>query len=388
MSARRRGARGVSLIEALVALAVMAFGMLGLAGLQTTLRFNADVAKQRSEAVRLAQEAIEDARAYSVIEAAAGKTAYADLVSSGPAAVAAFNVTNTVYTRTITVTEYENYKTVVVDIAWTDRANTNQTVRLMTTVNRAAPELVAGLMIPGTGSAVALPGGRHRGIPRAAVDQGNGTSTFTPPGAPLGTTWIFNNATGAVTFNAVAGQLLTGFVRYSLGPAQPTEADAENPTGVPFVVGVSIAQTHPALAPNTGCFVEPVLEGAPAVEIAYQYFCFVEIDVGTKSWSGRSELTGLAIAATVADADAAKFRVCRYTPYRNNDPVGTVNPPSPAITNDDHPYNYANVGTPLIDQNFLVILAGDGVTPFDCPADDAATPNVNGNSFHHQPAPP
>ena len=44
--------RGISLVEALVAMLVMSFGMLAIVGLQATLRLNADVAKQRAEAVR------------------------------------------------------------------------------------------------------------------------------------------------------------------------------------------------------------------------------------------------------------------------------------------------------------------------------------------------
>lgn len=64
--------RGVSLIEALVALAVMAFGMLGVVGMQSTLRFNSDVSKQRSEAVRIVQETVEQRRNFSTISALAG----------------------------------------------------------------------------------------------------------------------------------------------------------------------------------------------------------------------------------------------------------------------------------------------------------------------------
>ncbi len=63
----RRAQRGVSLVEAIVAMAVMAFGMMAIVGLQTTLRANSDVAKQRSEAVRIAEEAIETARAFSLM---------------------------------------------------------------------------------------------------------------------------------------------------------------------------------------------------------------------------------------------------------------------------------------------------------------------------------
>ena len=52
----RSRSQGVSLFEALVALAVMAFGILGIVGLQMSLRQNADVSKQRAEAVRIALE--------------------------------------------------------------------------------------------------------------------------------------------------------------------------------------------------------------------------------------------------------------------------------------------------------------------------------------------
>ncbi len=79
-----RAQRGVSLVEALVALAVMAFGMMAIVGVQSTMRQNADIAKQRSEAVRIAQEAIERWRAYSVLDTTAGRTAYADIATQEP----------------------------------------------------------------------------------------------------------------------------------------------------------------------------------------------------------------------------------------------------------------------------------------------------------------
>lgn len=68
----RARSRGVSLIEAVVALAVMGFGMLGIAAMQSSLRQNSDIARQRAEAARLASEAIEAMRSYSVVNAAAG----------------------------------------------------------------------------------------------------------------------------------------------------------------------------------------------------------------------------------------------------------------------------------------------------------------------------
>ena len=71
--------RGVSLIEALVAMAIMAFGMLALLGLQGALRGNSDVSKQRSEAVRYAQEQIELLRGFSTLDTATGARTYAQI---------------------------------------------------------------------------------------------------------------------------------------------------------------------------------------------------------------------------------------------------------------------------------------------------------------------
>ena len=68
----RRRQRGITLIEALIAFLVLALGMLAIARTQTHLRMNAEVARQRSEAVRLAQEEIESLRAFAVIATAPG----------------------------------------------------------------------------------------------------------------------------------------------------------------------------------------------------------------------------------------------------------------------------------------------------------------------------
>ena len=48
LNSTRWRATGVSLIEALVALAVMAFGILGVVGMQSNMRTGADISRQRS----------------------------------------------------------------------------------------------------------------------------------------------------------------------------------------------------------------------------------------------------------------------------------------------------------------------------------------------------
>ena len=392
MRSRSRLERGISLIEALVALALMAFGMLGMAGMQASLRLNADVARQRSEAVRIAQEVIENARSYSIVQApaAVGKVAF-DGVVSVPAQVVAGYTTNTTYTRTIAVVDRlpQNVKSITVDVAWADRTNTTQSVRLTANLHRLAPELAAALSVPGSGTAVQLPGGRHATIPRVAVDQGNGTSRFDPPGA-AGVSWVFSNTTGFVTriclllvCTDVDGRFLGGYVAFSTGPTQPTPAQAEDPQSPAIPVDVMVTLSYPA-APifPPACFVEPVIP--PATPVAYAYYCVVPVsDVVPRVWSGSSGLAGLPLAADVLDFDTTKYRVCRYTPYRSHPVVGSGSPP---VTNADHPLVYENVAESLANQNFLVIKAGDGTTPFTCPADDPGTSAIPGNTWHHQPS--
>ncbi len=71
MATRRIHERGVSLIEALVALVVMTFGTLAVLGVQSTLRMNGDTARQRAEAVRIAQETIERRRSFAKFDTGA-----------------------------------------------------------------------------------------------------------------------------------------------------------------------------------------------------------------------------------------------------------------------------------------------------------------------------
>ena len=58
----QRSLRGVALIEAMIAMLVMAFGTLALVGVQATLRLNSDIAKQRAEATRIGLADLERAR--------------------------------------------------------------------------------------------------------------------------------------------------------------------------------------------------------------------------------------------------------------------------------------------------------------------------------------
>lgn len=392
---QRQRSRGVSLIEAMVALAVMAFGMLGVGVMQSSLRLNADIARQRAEATRLAAESIEQARAYALVntDPLGVKRAYADIVSVAATDMAGTNAT---FQRTVTVTNEAamRYLTVHVQVTWKDRTNTDQDVRLSTTIHRAPPELSASLIVPGVGVASQNPDGRHSSIPRGAVDNGDGTSTFAPPGAGA-VRWVFNNSTGFIrsrcdgTCATAYGRYLQGYIAFDLTAPTIPDLRGESPASNALSgVDVTVAQTFPtspAPARTPECFTE-LLPPSPAVARVVAYYCavYVSSDTGTNSrWSGRSELSGLTLSTSSADANASAYKVCRYTPYLNNNAVGTG---TPAITNVDHPYDYALVDRNLINQNFLVIKSGDGSLAYDCPDDVTSTPLVFGRTWRHQPS--
>ena len=58
MAARQRGLRGVALIEALVAILIFAFGVLGIIGLQASMTRAQSAAKVRGDAASLASELV------------------------------------------------------------------------------------------------------------------------------------------------------------------------------------------------------------------------------------------------------------------------------------------------------------------------------------------
>ncbi|MCA0239712.1 MAG: prepilin-type N-terminal cleavage/methylation domain-containing protein [Proteobacteria bacterium] len=386
----RRRQRGVSLIEALVAMAVMGFGMLGVVAMQSALRQNSDIAKQRTEATRLAQTAIESRRAVSAMTTTAGKIAWTDLVSPAPETIAGTNAT---YLRTVTIPDLGSgrSKNFVVDVQWTDRAGNVQSVRLVSAITGNLTELAATVGIPPLGgSKTRPPRGRHASIPPTAIDQSDGTSKFTPPGSTG--YWVFNNTTGYIEKNCnssdvcatVYWRLLAGFVDFQTSAPQPTPAQGENPSSAAFPVSVSVDVS------GATCFQEPF-------STYYAYYCAVPVDplTGAK-WSGMSTLGFTGLAANSEQMDADHYRVCRYTPVRDCDPLvgdtiwgaegstasctGASPTPQRKMTNAEHPKLYANVTESLVSQNFLIIRAD-----FSCPDDDTSTPLIQSTTWNHQP---
>lgn len=363
------GQRGVSLIEALVAMGVMAFGMLAVVGLQATLRTNADISKQRAEAVRLAQQSIEDWRAFTTFETTAGVIDYQELMSDGPTVVLSPDPLfpyNATYTRTRTFTVWPGgsppMKTLGVTVTWTDRSGEMQTVQLSSVIAGISPELAGSLATPPSGVPARQPQGRSPSIPYTAIDIGGGRSAFVPPQGAGGTVvWVFDNLTAVVTTCTIldllqpitAGnivtctgraQLLQGYVNFASTTAQATAAEAVSPTGAAFAVEVRVMRTLPTaltVATGSGCFTAAPVAGQPFVA----YYCAMPVSPNLADppiWSGYSIVTSAALPVAPAVGDLS---TCRYTTQRNDS----------AIANVKHPRAYSAVGTALTQQNFLIV---------------------------------
>ena len=215
--------RGFTLVEALVALLVISFGMLAIAGFQITMSRNSDVAKQRSEAVRLAQREMERLRAFETVVSDGTKVDYVNEVLGGTRTVDSGQsgvnqlVTNTVYTVTWDVTRTDGttasatnsatdpQKWINVAVTWPDRTGETQIARLRSVISKSDPIDLGTLATGPGGTNTRNPKNRNVNIPYPATDLGGGKSGFQPPGL-VGTYYIFDNTSGNVV-NICTGSL-------------------------------------------------------------------------------------------------------------------------------------------------------------------------------------
>jgi len=415
--------RGVSLVEAMVALAVMAFGMLAVVGVQSTLRLNADIAKQRSEATRLAQETLENYRAFASIDAAGCPESAWNCIGVGDPTTTV-NGANAVYEVRRDVITYTNpaAKAVRVTVSWADRAADtsgdpnakNQSVSLVSAIAAAAPALSGTLAVrPGMASVapVRRPFRRHPSIPVQARDFGTISGMVPPFRANM--LILFNNVTGMVTgvcnfnyetqndsisqdeiascTNTNDGQLLSGFVRFvrNFDGPELTAADVEDPIGPALNMRMQLNLTSTGHPTGSFCIDDANTSTLADGSLRFAtYFCVI-FSNNAGLWSGTTTIApsprppsdpSFVISdddsATGADA-ASRYRVCRYTPAANE---------AQTVINEDHPRNYVDVSGNLTNQNFVVIPSVKHC-PTDVPATPASGDLINTNTLQHQPAP-
>src|SRR5512144_1279893 len=200
---------GATLLEALIAMFVLALGMMSYSAVDARLRIASDIAKQRSEALRIAQEDLENFRAFGTMTPDAtivNNLAYNGIVNAAPnkAVLASDVVTTTNATYTITrniVASASNMKDVMIRVGWNDRNGTPQRVVLRSVIAGVAPVLAAAMTIAQSTSGHAPmkdARGREVIVPIPAKDVGDGTSAFKPTSGST-RAFVFSNESGEIT---------------------------------------------------------------------------------------------------------------------------------------------------------------------------------------------
>lgn len=295
--------RGFTLLEALIALVVVAVGLVTLVGVQLRLSRDAEVAKQRTEAARLAQEKLEELRTFTQIDAGAGVASWEGL-AAGDETVAGLT-SNTSFTRSWTLggAADDTQRPLQVSVAWANRASDDtETLTLNSVVSRTDPETAGSLAFPREGQrALKRPKNRSLNIPVPSLDLGDGRSVY-QFSSDLAV--VFSNDTGYVVMtcpfevedaddlvgcNEFPGYLLAGYVSGSM----PTPLGIDT-SGLAGLSGA--AQCTIGAAKDVGT-------GESIADYRY-YMCVLPVAETGHSWSGKIKLTGM-------NSGTSRL-VCRY----------------------------------------------------------------------------
>lgn len=389
-----RRSSGVSLVEALVALAVMAFGMLAVVGIQSTMRLNSDIAKQRSEATRIGQEALEQLRSYTVLDTTEGRVAFEDIRTPPADTTVAGYTTNTTYVVNQVVDDLvaNTLKSVRITVTWTDRTGSAQAVVLNSVISGADPALFGALSTMPAGGPAVRPRGRDARLPVSARDLGNGTSAFKPPESGSENTFLlFDNRTGmivglcdvdfSVTIETISAadvatcqgnalaHLLSGFIRFAdEGPhdgrwnyqepfPEPTPQQAYRPTGETRNLDITLRLTSEGHPADPNCYYDSPSSDIFVKTTGITYYCVIPANT-QRVWAGfltfrtgalrcRDPQGGCELGQPIEKSawslpdSAARFaedparythRLCRYTPVQSD---------ANTVPNAKHPRRYS-----------------------------------------------
>ncbi len=392
-----RSQHGMSLLESLAAVVVLAASTVAVAQMERQLRLGGDIARERSEALRLGSEDIEQLRSFAAIDAGSAAHSYAAIgdgeravdAATDPSAHAVYRIV-----RRVDDAAASAAKAVSVAVQWRDRAGLPHEVALHSFIAGTAPRY-AGALGLGAGALDAAPravGGRAPGVPVTARAVGPGRSVWKP--IDNGTTaLVFDDASGDIVgrcdgvltttrtrdlsaANVAAcatGRwlLVSGTVRFS-SASPPAPAQADEP---PLATTVALALDRPAAdAAPPMCFGEArktvrytdgaglriadvAVDATPASQDVARW-----VDTGDRflawhcvvapradgKWSGRATL--VADGWSIGTGAAAR-RVCRY--------VGG----GPIDANIAHPANWRDVDGPLAAQDFLVVRGSETCPP-------------------------
>ncbi len=328
---------GFSLIEALVALLVVAFGMLGIASFQYTLSRSSDTAKQRTEATRIAQKELDRLRSFSQRQGDGNTTderfTYVeDLRSTASAQAVVGLATNTTYNleREVFVQRLDSaafdqvlaagatpandkFRLVNVVVSWEDRAGQRQEVRLASSISDGDPSALAGLGVTRRVLTTLRPNNRKVSAPFPTINLAGGLAGSSAFAAPSGNAvFAVDNLTGRVTQRCtgapaliegidlvasgatcvtIDAYLLSGYVRFKITGDPATASNISNPDDLvdeplPLLATVFSTATPPAITQQPVAIEASATGNAPSM-----YECYSQIQFTARSTIGGPDLT-------------------------------------------------------------------------------------------------
>ena len=364
---RKQAQCGIGLIEALVAFLVLSLGMLAMARVQSDLRAQAELARQRTEAVRVAQQDIETLRAYSVLTATAGARSF-DQIAAASATIDSIGPTRYELTRQAGTSADGQAASVAVTVRWNDRRGEAQHTTLSSLIARHTPALAAALLSAPSSVPVLGAFNRSSRIPLVAKDLGDGRSAFKPA----------NNGTVALVQDNRSGQVVArcSGLATTLAAAALTSTDLTNcdtalglllsgtvrfAQGAPLPFEIALALTGNGYPQAPQCTTTPIEAGDPRSV----YHCVVypsASGANAGQWSGQTTIVPIGWRIGVMAEDR---HVCRFS--SDLDGSGAID------RNAEHPAAYTGVDSALAQQNFLVVAGTDS-----CPS--APPARIEGNA--------
>ena len=339
---------GISLIEALVAAAILGFGGLALLKYQAYLVESSGYNRELQIAVHLANSKLNELRAFESQDDFDAKLLSGNENHQAGDTIVAYSID-----WIVTDNGPEEIRPVAVNVSWEDMRGETQNVMLATVIQRFEPSLsshtVQQVVRPGN---PIRPYERGLTIPIEAEDQGDGTSVFQPPGADPDVQITFDNPTGDILdFDAGGGMnylpnntyyLLSGFLDVDSNVNNfMTNNNVTSQLPIEFLL-LEINGNQPLN--NYECWNDSHLE-EQAFEGYITYTCIVLADNTNEFdqavWSGRMRIV---LDDSGADygwrtSGGSNYKVCRHS----------------------HTYDpYEEIDRPLMNQNYAIQSANQG----------------------------
>lgn len=303
--------RGFTLLEALVALALVAISLMGLMRLYSMLSRGEEDARQRGEAVLLAQDRLEQLRGYTSIDGSGNS--WNTLAAGNDTAS-----TNANFTRRWTLggASTDPMRAVSVQMSWTDRAGVTQQFSLDSVISRTDPADMGLLGFPlPSNTTLKRPKNRNLNIPVPASDLGNGESAFRLPNTSYAV--VFSNESGYVVktcnlttnSNTITLADLSGCATayaYILAGYISLDGISSFPSGLAINTAALTGTS------SVTCSVSNAVDQSTGTVInGYQYYlCVVAVPTSGAPWSGTVRLAASALHS--GSGGSNDRLVCRF----------------------------------------------------------------------------